>query len=136
MAAARIEYVEFARPHLTGIIEICRQEGWPSFLKDAERTFRVLTAPGVTTMVALEDERVVGFAYVQSDGAIQAHLSLIGVLRTHRRRGIARCLLEEAMPRCGAERIDLVSTEGAEDFYRSFMHHELPGFRIYPNRNG
>ncbi len=83
-------------------------------------------------MVALEGERVVGFAYLQSDGAIQAHLSLIGVLRSHRRRGIARRLVEEAFRRCGAERIDLVSTEGADDFYRSFMHLELPGFRIYP----
>ena len=36
--------------------------------------------------------------------------------------------------RCGGERMDLIATEGAEDFYRSFPHRTLPGFRIYPSR--
>lgn len=40
----------------------------------------------------------VGFAYLQSDGHIQAHLSLMAVSTTHRRRGIGRALLDFAFP--------------------------------------
>ena len=72
--------------HLPGIIQLCADEGWPSFQEDPDRTHRVLTDPGVPTVVALEDDQVVGFAYIQSDGEIQAHLSLIAVAETYRRR--------------------------------------------------
>ena len=116
------------------IVEICRAEGWTSFYADPERTWRVLNAPGVTSVAAVDRGQVVGFAYLQSDGEIQAHLSNIAVSRSHRRRGIARRLIEEAFARCGAMRIDLVSTESSEEFYRSFEHREFPGFRIYPRR--
>jgi ribosomal protein S18 acetylase RimI-like enzyme len=133
MSYAAISYHEVAQSHLAGIVEICRAEGWESFC-DPSRVWRVLTAPGVSAAVALDGERVVGFAYVQSDGEVQAHLSNIAVTQSHRRRGIARQIIEEAFGRCGAKRIDLVSSEGAEKFYRSFQHREFPGFRIYPDR--
>lgn len=132
MSGNSISYASVSRSHLDGIIEICRIEGWASFYTDPERTWRVLIAPGVTTVVALDRDLVVGFAYVQSDGEIQAHLSNIAVLRSHRRRGIARRMIEEAFARCGAKRIDLVSSEGSDQSYRSFQHREFPGFRIYP----
>jgi len=134
MNGTAISYAAVSKLHLDGIVEICRVEGWTSFHTDPERTWRVLTAPGVTTIVALEADAVVGFAYVQSDGEIQAHLSNIAVSRSHRRRGIARRMVEEAFTRCGAKRIDLVSSEGSDQFYRSFQHREFPGFRIYPGR--
>jgi ribosomal protein S18 acetylase RimI-like enzyme len=90
----------------------------------------VLTAPGVTAVIA-RDEEVVGFAYVQSDGEIQAHLSAITVRGSHRRRGIARRLLDEALTAAGGERIDLI-TDSAEGFYASLTHQRWAGFRIYP----
>lgn len=117
--------------HLDGVIQLCADENWPSFQNDPQRTHRVLTAPGVTTVVALDDGAVVGFAYIQSDGEIQAHLSLIAVAKTHRRRGVARELLQLAIETAGGERIDLISNT-AEDFYRSLKHQTWPGFRIYP----
>ena len=126
-----INCVPVARSHIGGIVEICQAEGWESFY-DPERTGRILNAPGVTAIVALEVNSVVGFAYLQSDGEVQAHLSNIAVRRSHRRRGIARRMIEEAFSRCGAKRIDLVSSEGSDEFYRSFQHREFPGFRIYP----
>jgi ribosomal protein S18 acetylase RimI-like enzyme len=84
--------------------------------------------------VAVENDVVVGFAQVQTDGVVQAHLTLIAVAANQRRRGIGRRLIEETFRRSGAQRIDLVSTEGADDFYRSFSHRSFPGFRIYPRR--
>jgi ribosomal protein S18 acetylase RimI-like enzyme len=123
--------MRYERSHLDGVLRICAAEDWPSFPGDPERADVVLTAPGVTSVVAVENDEVVGFAYLQSDGHIQAHLSLMAVATTHRRRGIGRALLEYAAPLTGALRIDLV-TDTAQDFYKSFQHHPYKGFRIYP----
>jgi len=40
-------------------------------------------------MVALDKERVVGFAQRQTDGAVQGHLSLVAVSPQYRRNGIS-----------------------------------------------
>ncbi|WP_307864000.1 GNAT family N-acetyltransferase [Kribbella aluminosa] len=72
-----------------------------------------------------------GFAYLQSDGHIQAHLPMMAVHRSYRRKGVGRALLEYAAPLTGALRVDLV-TDTAEEFYASFEHRRFSGFRIYP----
>jgi ribosomal protein S18 acetylase RimI-like enzyme len=127
-----IEYIRFARKHLAEVAKICRDESWPSFSTDLEITWRALTAPGVTAVVARAASKVVGFAYLQSDGVVQAHRSLIALRSAYRRKGIARRLVETAFARSGAKRLDLLSTAGAGDFYRSFEHRAHPGFRSYP----
>jgi predicted N-acetyltransferase YhbS len=101
------------------------------YTADAERTWRALTAPGTCTTVAVEDDRVVGLVQVQSDGVVQAHLSIIAVARDRRRGGIGRGLVGEAFERSGGQRLDLVSTEGADAFYEFFTHRRFPGFRLY-----
>lgn len=122
---------QYTHDHLAGIIAICEAEGWPSFPSDPTRAHAVLTAPGVTAVVALEGSEVIGFAYLQSDGHIQAHLSEMAVSANHRRKGVGRALLEYAMPFTGAQRLDLV-TDTAQAFYSSFDHRTFAGFRIYP----
>jgi ribosomal protein S18 acetylase RimI-like enzyme len=128
---AVIGYLPYERAHLPEVVSLCRAEGWPSFPADPERAHRALSAPGVTTLVAEEDGSVVGFACLQSDGEVQAHLSLVAVDAAHRRRGITRALLAEALVRAGGERVDLV-TDGAEAFYASLAHRRMSGFRVYP----
>ena len=83
-------FVAIRREHLAGVIELFREERWPAFADDPEATWRAMTAPGVTTMVAVDGERVVGVAQMLSDGQIQAHLSVIVVAEGYRRRGIGR----------------------------------------------
>jgi predicted N-acetyltransferase YhbS len=83
-------------------------------------------------MVAVEDDEVLGFAYLLTDGEIQSYLVLIVVAESHRSKGTGRRLIEEAFSRSGAKRIDLLSTEGADDFYRAFAYGSYPGFRIFP----
>jgi ribosomal protein S18 acetylase RimI-like enzyme len=121
----------FAAGDLDGVIALCAAEGWPSFPEDPARALRALTAPGVTTVVAADGETVIGFAQLLSDGEIQAHLSLIAVAQSHRRRGLALAMLREGLRRAGGIRIDLV-TDSAPDFYAALPHHRLEGFRIYP----
>jgi ribosomal protein S18 acetylase RimI-like enzyme len=127
-----MEILRFERSQLLGIVKLCTQEGWPTFPSDHERALRALTAPGVVTIVAVDAAQVIGFAQLQTDGAIQAHLSLIAVSEEHRRKGIGRKLIEMAFALSGAERIDLI-TETPSEFYESFAHRSMSGCRIYPS---
>jgi GNAT superfamily N-acetyltransferase len=126
-----MEIVDYQRGHLDAIVALCRDEGWPSFPEDPERAHRVLTAPGVTAVVALDNRTVLGFAYLQSDGEIQAHLSDIVVARPHRRTGVARAMLQAGIERAGGVRIDLI-TDTAAPFYESLAHKRWTGYRLYP----
>ncbi len=131
-SADKREYRLIEERDLEGVLHICAEEGWHSYTEDRQTAWHVFTAPGVHTIVAREEHRVVGFCQMQSDGAIQAHLSLIAVARDRRRQGIGRCLVEKAFQVSGGKRVDLV-TETAEGFYASFKGYRLPGFRIYPD---
>ena len=128
----RLSYFPLAREHLDAVVRLCEVEGYPSYTADRERTWAALTALGVHTIVAVAPNGVVGFAQMQSDGIIQAHLSMIVVDRAHRRVGIGRQLVQEAFHRCGGQWVDLLSTEGADPFYRSFEHKQFPGYRLNP----
>lgn len=121
----------FQPSDLDGVITLCANEGWPSFPEDPARALRALSAPGVTAVVAADGARVAGFAQLQSDGEIQAHLSLIAVDPAYRRRHVARDMLRFALERAGGTRIDLI-TETASDFYAALPHRRLDGFRIWP----
>jgi ribosomal protein S18 acetylase RimI-like enzyme len=127
-----MECIPFNQQHLQGVLALCEVEGWPSYIEDRDKTARVLTAPGVTTVVAADGHDVTGFAYLQSDGEIQAHLSLIAVSRSRRREGIGALLIREGLRRAGGTRVDLLSTEGADAFYQSLPHSRFPGYRLYP----
>lgn len=130
-----VEYKSFDKQHLDGAIRLCEAEGWSSYTENPETTWQALTAPGSHTIVAVESDKLVGFVQLQSDGLIQAHLSVLCVARDRRRNGIGRHLVEEAFGQCGAKRIDVLATEGAEEFYRSFNHKQIPGYRLYPDRS-
>jgi len=125
----------YSEPDLPAILALCKQEGWPSLIENPLRAHRVLTAPGVTTVVAAEGGSVIGFAQIQGDGEIQAHLSLIAVHNGHRRRGIARSLIEEGLKAAGGLRLDLI-TDSAPDFYGALPHIKMTGYRLYPNFTG
>ena len=120
--------VPYAPEHRPGAIALFAAELWPSYTREPQRTCEALRAPGVTTLVALDGEKVVGVVQVQSDGAIQAHLSTIVVAASHRRRGVGRAMLAEALRAAGGERIDVLSI--ADDFYASMTKRRFSGWRM------
>ena len=120
----------YQRRDLDGVLSLCRAEGWPSLPADPERAHRILTNPGVSTSVAVEGAAVVGFAYVLSDGEVQAYLASMAVAADHRRGGIGTRLIQEAFGRSGAERLDVLSD--ADAFYERLLHQRWSGFRLYP----
>lgn len=126
-----MKFESYQRLHLQGVIDICIEQGWDSYISDVERVHRVLTAPGVTTIVAVDEGAVCGFAQVQSDGEIQAHLSVLAVKESHRRQGVGKELVAKCFRESGGMRLDLV-TDDAQGFYESMNHSLKSGFRLYP----
>jgi ribosomal protein S18 acetylase RimI-like enzyme len=128
MPRVSIRIVPYAPEHRPGAVALFAAELWPSYTRDPQRTCRALRAPGVTSLVALEGDAVVGIVQVQSDGAIQAHLSTLVVARSHRRRGLGRRLLTDALDAAGGERMDLLSI--ADDFYAALTNRRFSGWRL------
>jgi predicted N-acetyltransferase YhbS len=121
----------FEREHLGGVIALVDAEGWDTYSEDPERTYRALSAPGSTTLVALEDGRVAGLVQLQSDGEIQAHLSALLVGEDWRGRGIARRLLHDGLERAGGMRMDILTS--ADAFYRRLGAESKTGYRLRPD---
>jgi len=126
VSGASIE--QFAKPHLDELIALVAAEGWTEYADDVERTYRALTAPGVTTVVATVDGRVAGAIQVQSDGLIQAHVSMLLIGRPWRGTGLGTVLLREALERAGGIHLDVrTRTEG---YYERLGASRSLGFRL------
>ena len=127
-----VEYVQFDSGHLDGVVSCARVLDWPSYA-DPATALAAFSAPGAVTWVATHDREVIGLAHLLTDGIVQSHLSLVGVLPDYRRKGVARNLVAAAFQQAGGKWLDLCSEPGSENFYRSFRHTERTGFRIYPS---
>ncbi len=125
-----VEIVPFEPGHAPGVARLCTTVQWPS-LSDAGVVEQICTAPGATAYVAVEDGEVVGFAQALGDGVLQSHLSFLAVDPAHRRRGIGRLLTVATFQSTATKRMDLITDSGPE-FYASFEHKRMVGFRIYP----
>jgi ribosomal protein S18 acetylase RimI-like enzyme len=126
MTEASIE--PFTEAHLDGLVSLVAAEGWTEYVDDTERTCRALTAPGVTTLVAIAGGRVVGAIQVQSDGAIQAHVSMLLIDQGWRGRRLGSRLLREGLDRSGALQLDIrTRTEG---YYERLGASRSLGFRL------
>jgi ribosomal protein S18 acetylase RimI-like enzyme len=118
----------FARAHLDGLIALVAAEGWDEYTADVERTRRALIAPGVTTLVAIVGGRVVGAIQLQSDGLIQAHVSMLLIDRNWRGRRLGSRLLSEGLERAGGLWLDVrTRTEG---YYERLGASRSLGFRL------
>lgn len=126
MTGASIE--QFGKAHLDELIALVVAEGWTEYAEDGERTYRALTAPGVTTLVAIVEGRVSGTIQVQSDGLIQAHVSMFLIGRQWRGIGLGSALLREALERAGGLHLDIrTRTEG---YYERLGASRSLGFRL------
>jgi ribosomal protein S18 acetylase RimI-like enzyme len=126
MTGASIE--PFAQAHLDGLIALLAAEGWTEYSNDVERTYRALTAAGVTTLVAILGGRVAGAIQLQSDGLIQAHVSMLLIDRHWRGLGLGSRLLRDGLERAGGMQLDIrTRTEG---YYERLGASRSLGFRL------
>jgi len=133
--------VAYEPHHLDQILAMCKAEGWVSFGANRERAARAMGNPGVTALVAIDDEvgsdkeRVLGFSQAVGDGAFGGYLCMLLVAEDSRGRGIGKALVERTLVESGVLRLDLLSSEGAISLYERFPHNRIPGFRIYPDES-
>ena len=71
-------------------------QGWADRLRDVDR-FRMVIEGADRTVIALEGERIVGFARALCDGASNGYISVLAVAADRRKRGIGRSLVERLM---------------------------------------
>lgn len=109
---------------------------------DAARIARAMRNRDMTTLVATDRGRVVGFAIMEF-GDERAHLVLLAVLPTHRRMGIGRSLIQwltDSAITAGIESIHLelrARNQSARRFYAALGFSEtytVPGY--YRSRLG
>jgi GNAT superfamily N-acetyltransferase len=113
--------------HLDELITLVSAEGWGEYA-DEQRTYRALTAPGVTTLVAIAGGHVTGAIQVQSDGLIQAHVSMLLIARDARGLGLGTRLLRAGLERAGGLYLDIrTRTEG---YYERLGASRSLGFRL------
>jgi hypothetical protein len=118
----------FTQAHLDGLIALVAAEGWTEYTDDVERTRRALTAPGVTTLVAIAGGHVVGAIQVQSDCVIQAHVSMLLIPRNSGGGGLVSRLLRDGLERAGGLQLDVrTRTEG---YYERLGASRSLGFRL------
>lgn len=105
---------------------------------DAPRVARGISDPDTVALVACDRRQVVGFAMMQF-GEERAHLALLAVRPSHRRRGVARRLVEwlvESAKVAGIATVHLElreRNEPAKRFYRAMGFSEtvlVPGYYL------
>ena len=105
--------------HFDGIIGLYRAHGW-THAGDPDRLRRAIECSSFA-VVALEEERVVGFARAMSDEAFAVYIADILVAPDRQRQGIGRTVTEAILDHYPMERFHhqvLVAERGAEGFYR------------------
>lgn len=130
-----MKIVAYEPPHLDQILALCKAEGWVTFAANRARAARAMTNPGVTALVAIEEDRVLGFAQAVGDGAFGGYLCMLLVGEDARGHGIGKALVERTLVESGVLRLDLLSSEGAMSLYERFPHNRIPGFRLYPDES-
>jgi ribosomal protein S18 acetylase RimI-like enzyme len=134
-----VEIVSYEPRFLDALLRLCKQEGWISFAADPERAGRAMTGPGVTALVAVEDEgagqQALGFSQAVGDGCFGGYLCMLLVDPQARGRGIGKALVERTLVESGVLRLDLLSSDRAMSLYERFPHNKIPGFRLYPDES-
>lgn len=105
--------------HFAGIIALYRAHDW-THAGDPHR-LRVAIERSSYSVVALEGERVVGFARAMSDEAFAVYIADILVAPDRQRIGIGRTLAESILEHYPMDTFHhqvLVAERGAEGFYR------------------
>jgi GNAT superfamily N-acetyltransferase len=130
-----MEIVAYEPRHLEAVLALCKVEGWTTFGANRDRAARAMDAPGVTALVAEEEDRVLGFTQAVGDGAITAYLCMLLVAADVRGRGIGKALIGRTLAEARVLRLDLLSSEDAMALYERFPHNTMPGFRLYPDES-
>jgi N-acetylglutamate synthase-like GNAT family acetyltransferase len=112
-----IEYREAADLDLDAIRELLAECGWERRVADPER-FRQMVEQAGRTVVALDGERVVGFARALCDGVSNGYIGTVAVAEDKRGNGIGREMVLRLMGDDPNITWVLRAGRGSEEFWK------------------
>ncbi|MGF7056842.1 GNAT family N-acetyltransferase [Brassicibacter mesophilus] len=104
------------------------QEGWMTFINREGDALEAWNNSNIT-LVAVEGDKVIGLVRALTDGKITTYIAEIIVDTRYRGKGIGKALLDVCHGLYPHTRLDLLSTEGADEFYKNNKFREITGFR-------
>ena len=108
--------------------DLATAEGW-STLRDRPADGLAAWRASWPALVATNEQTVIGFARALTDGVVTIYVADLLVAPVWRGQGLGRALLVACHLLLPSTRIDLLSTTGADEFYRAQGFRAFPGFR-------
>jgi spermidine synthase len=131
MADIRFEFVTSAPTE--SIVELYKAGGWWTESPRARAIVAEMVRGSFCFMLARDpDGRIVAMGRAISDGASDAYIQDVVVLKEFRRLGIGRELIRRLTQFCVERRIEwigLVAEPGTMEFYEGLGYKELEGYR-------
>ncbi|WP_346913251.1 GNAT family N-acetyltransferase [Clostridium sp.] len=119
---------EFTEMDFYSIQVLYQKEGWMTFLKRSEDALKAWENSNIT-LVALDGDIIVGLIRALTDGEITTYIAEIIVDNSYRGKGIGKALLDICHNLYPHTRLDLLSTDGADEFYQRESFRTHMGFR-------
>lgn len=105
-----------------------KQEGWMTFIKRGDDGLKALKNSSIS-LVAVDGDLIVGLIRALTDGEITTYIAEIVVDNGYRGKGLGRALLDICHILYPNTRLDLLSAEHADEFYKRENFRENVGFR-------
>jgi predicted N-acetyltransferase YhbS len=123
-----IEIRAWAEADFPAIQRLSSAEGWPTpTARPAEALVSWRNA--WPTLVATGDQGLVGFVRALTDGEVTMYIAELLVALAWRGRGVGRALLDACHRLFPHTRLDLLSTQSADQFYEASGFRGFQGFR-------
>jgi ribosomal protein S18 acetylase RimI-like enzyme len=119
---------QFVEKEFPLVQRLYEKEGWMTFIKRSEDSLKVWKSSQIT-LVAIDGDMIVGLLRGLTDGEITTYIAEIIIDVDYRGKGIGKALLNECHNLYPNTRLDLLSTEGADEFYERNEFRKTTGFR-------
>ncbi len=128
MLPAGIAIRTWAEADFPEIQRLSSAEGWPT---PTARPVEALVSwrNAWPTLVAIGDDGLVGFVRALTDGEVTMYIAELLVTPAWRGRGVGRALLDACHLLFPHTRLDLLSTQSADQFYEASGFRRFQGFR-------
>lgn len=119
---------QFTTTDFSSIQVLYEKEGWMTFLKRSEDALKAWKNSNIT-LVALDGDIIVGLIRALTDGEITTYIAEIIVDTSYRGMGIGKALIDICHNLYPNTRLDLLSADGADEFYQRNSFRTHMGFR-------
>lgn len=119
---------QFIETDFPSIQKLYEQEGWMSFINRSDEALEAWKNSAIA-LIAVHGDTIVGLVRALTDGRITTYIAEIIVDTNYRGNGIGKALLDICHGLYPYTRFDLLSTEGADEFYKNNNFRIVTGFR-------